>query len=213
MVLYTRSFSLFHKLTSFTFSPPALHGPCHMKIAPSVLTARFQSVISPCINLLLLSFSWSVVSKDTQILTLLCPITAATLVQAKSWQSRTSAILLKKGSWIMLFLNSGPSSDWMMHSEWKLESFPRVCKTRQICLRPGHSDLLWAFSPCFLCFRRTDVLAVSQTLQGWSHLRVYICCSLCLKCSSSKPQSSLPHIFPVLPKYNPLSGVFPGQPF
>ena len=73
----------------------------------------------------------------------------------------------------MLFLNSGPSSDWMMHSEWKLESFPRVCKTRQICLHPGHSDLLWAFSPCFLCSRCTDFLAVSQTLQGWSHLRVF----------------------------------------
>lgn len=46
MVLYTCSFLLFHKLTSFTFSPPALHGPCHVKTAHSVLTARFHSQLS-----------------------------------------------------------------------------------------------------------------------------------------------------------------------
>lgn len=73
----------------------------------------------------------------------------------------------------MLFFSSGPSCDWMMHSEWKLESFPKVYKTLQICLHPGHSDLLWAFSPCFLCSRRINFLAVSQTLQGYSHLRVF----------------------------------------
>lgn len=134
------------------------------------------------------------------------------LGQVWSQQSRVNMVLLKGGG-ILPFLGSRPSSDWMV-----------LCRVTARVLYHGLRDLAdlppsWrliprlSFPPLFplfqmhwlpCCFSNTPGTVSSQGL--------CMCCSLCLKCSSSKPQSSLPYLFEVLLEYRLLNGAFPGQP-
>lgn len=211
MVLYTCSFLLFHKLTSFTFSPPALHGPCHMKTTPSVLTARFHSQLSV---LILTCFCFRLVAQLCQKTPRSSPFSVPSLLPPWCRPSLSRAEPVRSCEALL---------DHAVPRLRTLQWLDDALRVKARILFQGvqdQADLLpsWPLWPPLSFFSLFPLLQMHwlsccfSEFQGWSHLRVYICCSLCLKCSSSKPQSSLPHIFPVLPKYNPLSGVFPGQP-